>query len=224
MFNRRIISLFMCCSQSVSVRKFRNGDRLTTWEKEKIGEYLITKKKLFKLFTESNNLVYLKNKKVRNPDLQKREVDYVVYTNEPIPRKNYYDCYMDYFGDSSDKKGKITIDLKCCIGIDYSMKADDYNNNINEAEGVMGIPIEIKQNGEITFQQDKIYTDYFLYIIVDKHGVYYKFIKAEIIIKIVNQVLEGNAKYKIHTSFNGSGEYIKVPLKQLIYLGRTTII
>ena len=116
---------------------------------------------------------------------------------------------IDFFVINDDYSD-LNIDIKCCIGDDYDMKIDDYIHHEDFKE-VKGVPVEISQNGDFTNTEDKE-TDYMVYIICDKDGInIYMFYYNDISLLLSNKEFWG-PKYAIHTSFNGTGRYYKLPV------------
>ena len=179
---------------------FKNDNGITTAMTEMLGEKII---KQFHIFDElfPDNIGY---KKVCSKKLQKAGVDYEVYNENEI----------------------IYIDIKVCVGPDYSMNADDFNNHSDVIES-KAVPIEIYQNNVFTNTKGKL-TDYMLYIIADNSGISYSLLSYEDVMKISmdhKRKLEcfdtekgrdakyiNKGAYKWHTSNNGSGTYIKFPI------------
>ena len=148
---------------------------------------------------------------VLDKKLQKSGVDIIVYTNY----------------------GEIYIDLKTGIGSDYGMHADDYKEITHvTTEYVPAIAIEIEQKSKFgdwwfTNSPSKM-TDWMLYYTKDNIGEYFFLVPYEQVSRIsmehkktyekfvdaagqewYKEVLPGT--YKMHTSFNGTGHFIKVP-------------
>ena len=179
----------------------KNSNGITTAMTEMLGEKII---KQFKIFDEvfPENTGY---KRVVSKKFQKAGVDYEVYNENEI----------------------IYIDIKVCVGPDYSMMPEDYNDPSNAIES-KAIPIEIYQNGIFTNTKGKL-TDFMLYIIADNSGISYSLLPYEEIMKIsmdhkrqVEYYMEEDYRrfarfinkgaYKWYTSNNGSGIYIKFPI------------
>lgn len=187
-------------AQEAALLKTENGARTAC--KEMIGDAVIKQYHLFdKLFPD--NIGY---KKVTNKDLQLAGADYEVYVNENTT---------------------TYIDLKSCVGPDYSMKPEDFDmvEATDELLARDGIPIEIYQNGEFTNSKCKI-TSFMLYVICDVKGVRYCLVpyneirnfslrhKDAYIIDKENNIahLEKHYPFTRYTSNNGSGIYAKKPV------------
>lgn len=174
--------------------------------KEKEGEKLIKKYGIFDLFF-SENTGY---RKIVTKKKQLAGVDYEIY------------------GSNSEV---ISIDIKVCMGSDYLMHIDDYNN-ADEYRGVPGIVVEIYQNDIFTNHNGKL-TDYVLYVQIDQYGTRFYLYSYEDIQKIalahrykyiVDEKINmyrriADGKYKMHKSFNGTGDYIKVEYDNLKLYG-----
>lgn len=173
---------------------------LRTESKELVGEAIIEKYGLLRQYFPE----CLKWYQVKDVDLQRAGVDYIV---ELI--------------DSS----KVNIDLKVCIGPDYSMKAEDFAADVESTDlGQPAIPVEIYQYGIFTNSEAKA-TNYMLYIVIDnKHGCRSYLIRYAKIMQLSKahiarysqygefQVKDQVGKYKWHNSYNNTGVYIKVPV------------
>lgn len=176
-----------------------NGTR--TAKKELIGEAIIKKYHIFdKLFPNNNGF-----KKISDKKHQKAGVDYEVY-----------------LGDDT-----IYIDLKSLVGPAYTMAPEDYADNDIDEPVKKAVALEVYQNHIFTNSKGKL-TDYFLFTIADKDGIFYylmsydtaRSICMEHIHKYRNVEIDGtvyakavtDGRYKLYTSNNGSGEYIKVPV------------
>ena len=178
----------------------KNDNGITTAMTEMLGEKIIKQFHIFdELFPE--NIGY---KKVVSKKFQKAGVDYEVYNENET----------------------LYIDIKVCVGPDYSMNADDFNNTSDVLES-KAVPIEIYQNNVFTNTKGKL-TDYMLYIIADNSGISYLLLSYEDVMKIsmdhkrqieyfytekgkIAKYINKGA-YKWHTSNNGSGIYIKFPI------------
>jgi hypothetical protein len=118
---------------------------------------------------------------------------------------------------------ELYIDIKVCIGPDYNMIEDDYNDKSQADTTKKGVPIEIYQNSSFTFCKGKL-TDYVLFIIMDNDGITYSLMSYDEIYKIAyahrkqwdtrggSASLVNKGKMKWHRSNNGSGIYIKWPI------------
>ena len=96
----------------------------------------------------------------------------------------------------TEQNGKVhNVDIKVCIGPDY----------------LNTIPIEIKQNGKVTFTDDKATTD-ILFVIADSYGKRYALLDYE----EVKNIVANHKDYKLNTSNNGSGLYIKYNIEQKV--------
>lgn len=169
---------------------------MDTKEKEKIGEQLLRKEHLIDYFFPEN----IGHKKISTKKLQLAGVDYEVY----LPNNEI-----------------VYIDLKVCIGSDYSMKAKDYVAPTRVSGRRTAIPLEIYQNGIFTNTKGKL-TDYFLYIVIDDYGKSIWLVPYEKVRDIClkhrktatyeNGILKTkwNGTQTVYTSFNGTGQYIKV--------------
>lgn len=179
-----------------AIVKTPNG--ITTAMTEMLGEKIIKVFSLWdRLFPENNGY-----KRATSKKMQKSGVDFEIFTDN----------------------GSIYIDLKVCVGPDYSMSLEDYNTELANFEESKAIPVEIYQNGIFTNSNGKL-TDYMLYIIADSKGISYLLISYKEIQKISyehrKQVenlgttarLVNKGQYKWHKSNNGTGIYVKVPIK-----------
>lgn len=128
----------------------------------------------------------------------------------------------------------IAIDVKVGIGADYSMKREDYlAEKINENYvGSKAGAVELYQYDFFTNTKYKL-TDYMLYIIWDNNGLDFYLIDYDTIRKVslmnrhhfekympdstvtYKKVREPEAEYTEYESFNGTGIYVKVPMKQI---------
>ena len=178
----------------------KNDNGITTAMTEMLGEKIIKQFHIFdELFPENTGY-----KKVVSKKFQKAGVDYEVYNENET----------------------LYIDIKVCVGPDYSMNADDFNNTSDVLES-KAVPIEIYQNNVFTNTKGKL-TDYMLYIIADNSGISYLLLSYEDVMKIsmehkrqieyfytekgrIAKYINKGA-YKWHTSNNGSGIYIKFPI------------
>ena len=178
----------------------KNDNGITTAMTEMLGEKIIKQFHIFdELFPENTGY-----KKVVSKKFQKAGVDYEVYNENET----------------------LYIDIKVCVGPDYSMNTEDFNNPYDAIES-KAIPIEIYQNNVFTNTKGKL-TDYMLYIIADNSGISYIMLSYEYVMKISmdhKRKLEcfdtekgkiakyiNKGAYKWHTSNNGSGIYIKFPI------------
>ena len=178
----------------------KNDNGITTAMTEMLGEKIIKQFHIFdELFPENTGY-----KKVVSKKFQKAGVDYEVYNENET----------------------LYIDIKVCVGPDYSMNADDFNNASDVLES-KAIPIEIYQNNVFTNTKGKL-TDYMLYIIADNSGISYLLLSYEDVMKISmehKRQIEyfytekgkiakyvNKGAYKWHTSNNGTGIYIKFPI------------
>ena len=106
------------------------------------------------------------------------------------------------------------IDVKVSIG-DYTDDAMHYYECV---------PIELTQNGKITFTKDKATTDVlFVNVNLSTNLVWFISVPMEIIPKIVEINFSSNPLNHIHpfyipnqTSMNGSGVFVKLPVNRLI--------
>ena len=106
------------------------------------------------------------------------------------------------------------IDVKVSIG-DYTDDAMHYYECV---------PIELTQNGKITFTKDKATTDVlFVNVNLSTNLVWFISVPMEIILKIVEINFSSNPLNHIHpfyipnqTSMNGSGVFVKLPVNRLI--------
>lgn len=105
----------------------------------------------------------------------------------------------------------INIDLKSLIGNAYTLTSDD--NPFWDGKYTPCIVVELYQNGVFTNTKDKK-TDYVLYYVGDK--IEDKFILVDYAeIKRISNIELFTKKHVWHTSNNGTGIYIKVPLREL---------
>jgi hypothetical protein len=163
---------------------------LRTAKKEIIGEKVIKKYDLInRIFPENTGF-----KKVLSEKLQKCGCDYEVFFN----------------------KESIYLDLKSLVGEDYDMKNKDYRDGLeHDNQGKKGIALEIYQNGIFT-NVNKL-TDYFIYTICDKDGIFYYPISYKKVVDICKKyiihmgVVPVN-EYTMYQSNNGTGLYIKYPI------------
>lgn len=113
---------------------------------------------------------------------------------------------IDLIIDSS-----INVDLKSLIGIAYTITDED--NPLWDGKYTPCIVIEISQNNVFTNTNDKK-TDYVLYYIGDK--IEEKFVLVDYAeIKRISNTELFTKKHVWHESNNGTGIYIKVPLREL---------
>lgn len=128
----------------------------------------------------------------------------------------------------TDENGDVyNIDLKTQIGSCYDMVMDDFKDPQYFIKG-KGLVLELYQNGFFTNTANKK-TDFVLYILKDCDGVFYALVPyqwiheksvelrggyKDIYIGDIHKreyVESGGKKLKTHTSFNGSGVYVKLP-------------
>jgi hypothetical protein len=178
----------------------KNENGTITAATEMCGDIYIKKEHLFDVIFPDN----IGYKKETRKKFQKAGVDYIVY----LPDNE-----------------EVYVDIKVCVGPDYSMQPDDYNKLYRDSykENTKGIPLEIYQNDIFTYSKGKL-TDYVLFIIMDKDGIVYNNIQYETIRNIAlahkkNLDTRGGdatwinkGKMTWHTSNNGSGIYIKWPI------------
>ncbi len=182
-----------------------NENAIITAATEMCGDKYIKKEHLFdKLFPE--NIGYKKETRIKQ---QKAGCDYVIY----MPNNE-----------------ELYIDIKVCIGPNYNMTEDDYNDKNDYIEAIekgipKGVPIEIYQNSNFTFSKGKL-TDYVLFIIMDNDGIVYSLINYDKVHKIAlehkkqwdtrggSATLINKGKMKWHRSNNGSGIFIKYQLNK----------
>lgn len=180
-----------------------NENAIITAATEMCGDKYIKQEHLFdKLFPE--NIGYKKETRIKQ---QKAGCDYIIY----MPNNE-----------------ELYVDLKVCIGPNYNMIEDDYNDKNDYIEAIKngipkGVPIEVYQNNNFTFSKGKL-TDYVLFIIMDKDGIVYNNIQYETIRNIAlahkknldtrggDATWTNKGKMAWHTSNNGSGIYIKWPI------------
>lgn len=180
----------------------KNENGMITAATEMCGEKYIKESHLFDLLFPDN----IGWKKVTSKKLQKSGAD--------------YEIYFEY----NDSFSSLYIDIKVCIGPNYNMSSDDYNQPTRLCQPVKkGVPVEIYQNDIFTFSKGKL-TDYVLYIIMDEDGIFYKLFSYDEIRKICLEhkkefdlrggtaTIVNKGKYKWHKSNNGSGIYIKIPI------------
>lgn len=106
------------------------------------------------------------------------------------------------------------IDVKVSIG-DYTDDAMHYYECV---------PVELTQNGKITFTKDKATTDVlFVNVNLSTNLVWFVSVPMETILKIVEINFSSNPLNHIHpfyipnqTSMNGSGVFVKLPVSRLI--------
>lgn len=180
----------------------KNENGVKTAMTEMLGEAIIKHFNLWEVLFPDNNGW----KKITAKKMQKAGVDYEVYssTNETI-----------------------YIDIKVCVGPDYSMKDEDFNGTPTRLIRSAAVPIEIYQNEVFTNTKGKL-TDYLLYIIAEDRGISYCLMPYEDVVNISLQhkkqyelqdsvngrvaVLTNKGAFKWHKSNNGSGTYIKFPV------------
>lgn len=108
------------------------------------------------------------------------------------------------------------IDAKVSIG-DYTDDAMHFYECI---------PVELTQNGKITFTKEKDTTDVlFVNVNTNTNLIWFVSVPMEIILKIVEINLSTNPMNKIHpfyipnqTSMNGSGVFVKLPINRVMDL------
>lgn len=200
---------FNITDKDVDKKSHGNPKMYRPMAKELIGNQIIKKYDLFDiLFPENIGVVREVGVKA-----QKAGVDYIIY----FPTL-----------DENNKK-KIYVDLKSLVGEDYHMTESDYLTDYmgTRKYDMIGAPVELYQNGIYTNSSSK-YTDFVLYTFATKSGIYYSLVSyrkiQEISLANIREVVKdsngetarwtwkGNI-YKVHTSNNGSGRYIKVPFK-----------
>lgn len=165
-----------------------------------IRAYSIMKEKIGERFIDNNNLFppHIRGvtgyEYITDRDLQLSGVDVIVKTNI---NKDVY------------------IDIKVCIGEDYSMKTTDYIGAFANFQLQMpiGIAIELQNkdrygNWHKTFTKNKK-TDYLLFIVLDKNGEHYNLINYK---QLCNYIEKHSNEYTKYLSNEGTAEYIKVPL------------
>lgn len=182
----------------------------STLDKEAQGQQVIKTYRLFDTLFP-NNEGY---RKITTKKKQKAGVDYEVY----MP----------------GEKEPIYVDLKCLVGVDYSMTQDDYAKVNDSTEAPIrrirskGVTLEVYQNKVFTYTKGKL-TDYLLWVIIDKDGIFYYNMKYEdahnicLAYKKESTIVDGICYwhypekniYKVHTSANKSGEYIKYPINAI---------
>ena len=149
---------------------------------------------------------------------------------EKAVKENYIFC--EFY---AERANKIEDTQKQLSGIDYEtfthkidLKASvgDYrDDNLYMFECV---PVEIYQNGKRTFTTEKATTDIlFVNFNVETNKIYFLSVPYKWIVKIVDANLNNDAFNRFtmrdfiapfRTSDNGSGTYIKVPMKNFIGL------
>ena len=182
-----------------------NENAIITAATEMCGDKYIKQEHLFdKLFPE--NIGYKKETRVKQ---QKAGCDYIIY----MPNNE-----------------ELYVDLKVCIGPNYNMVEDDYNDKNDYTEAIKdgipkGVPIEVYQNNNFTFSKGKL-TDYVLFIIMDSDGITYSLLDYDKVHKIAlehkkqwdtrggSATLVNKGRMKWHRSNNGSGIYIKYQLNK----------
>ena len=107
--------------------------------------------------------------------------------------------------------------------IDVKVSIGDYTDDIMHYFEC--VPIELMQNGKITFTEDKATTDIlFVNVNLRTEEVYFLSVPYDIILKIVRLNLSSDLITKMNklyipnqkTSMNGSGTFIKMPICRLI--------
>lgn len=185
-------------AKKYAVKKDAPGIRVA--KKELIGEAYIKKEHIFDILFP-NNIGF---KKITNKKLQKAGADYIIF----LPNDE-----------------NVYIDIKSCIGKDYTMKTEDYVKPTRVIKGQDAIPVEIEQYGVFSNFSSKI-TDFILYLLFDESGMRYYLVdyhnvivpiskehKGKIVVKDGKAYKEQTGKYKWHFSKNGTGLFIKVPAK-----------
>lgn len=136
-----------------------NDDKDITKAKEKIADNILKYYGIFELLAEQLGIDYQGHRKITSKKLQKSGVDYVM------------------FGENRE----INIDLKTGIGLDYTMKEEDWvlptdknihdvTNDKNMYRGHEGIAVEITQYDLFTNRKEKA-TDYDLYLMYTASGI-----------------------------------------------------
>ena len=174
---------------------------METTEKEKIAEKALKANKIFDIFFPGN----IGYKKIITKKMQLAGVDYEVY----MPN-----------GET------IYVDLKTGIGPDYSMKQEDYKTPHRIIGRQPALALEVYQYGLFTNTKGKL-TDYFIYYIKDDYQEAFYLVpyvdvrnvclKHKKTLSIVNGVAKEtfNGEYTVYKSFNGTGDYIKVPANNI---------
>lgn len=165
--------------------------------KELIGEAAIKKYKLWQeLFPD-----YESKKRITSIKNQKDGIDFQITASD----------------------GTIyNIDLKSVTG-DYSLVGDETTDHKSFIAAddctLLRAPIELRQKGIFTNRSSKK-TDFMLYIYHQPDGIYYAMLKYEDVVKISKEsdyiVCKNKGltqtTYVHHTSNNGTGEYILIPV------------
>lgn len=170
---------------------------METTEKEALAEKALKVNKIFDVFFPGN----IGYKKITVKKLQLAGVDYEVY---------FPDDKVEY------------VDLKTGIGPDYSMKQEDYTSPHRIIGRQPALALEVYQYGQFTNTKSKM-TDYFIYYLKDDYQEAFYLVpyidvrnvclKHKKTFKIENGIAKEvfNGEYTVHKSFNGTGDYIKVP-------------
>ena len=115
-------------------------------------------------------------------------------------------------------KKRYNVDLKACIGPDYTFK---YESCINKSDYIesMSVPLEITQYGKRSYPKTGKLTDYLLYVVIDADHEYACLIPYATVHSITqaHYIPYGVSKtptYKIWASNNGTATYINVPAKK----------
>lgn len=182
-----------------------NENAIITAATEMCGDMYIKKEHLFDVIFPDN----IGYKKETRKKFQKAGVDYIVY----LPDNE-----------------ELYVDIKVCIGQNYNMVEDDYNDKNDYIQVIKdgipkGVPIELYQNNNFTFSKGKL-TDYVLFIIMDSDGITYSLLDYDKVHKIAlehkkqwdtrggSATLVNKGRMKWHRSGNGSGIYIKWPINK----------
>lgn len=182
-----------------------NENAIITAATEMCGDMYIKKEHLFDVIFPDN----IGYKKETRKKFQKAGVDYIVY----LPDNE-----------------ELYVDIKVCIGQNYNMVEDDYNDKNDYIQAIKdgipkGVPIELYQNNNFTFSKGKL-TDYVLFIIMDSDGITYSLLDYDKVHKIAlehkkqwdtrggSATLVNKGRMKWHRSGNGSGIYIKWPINK----------
>ena len=172
--------------------------------------------------TLADGLAYAENLSL--VDLQRTNLQnaYIGYKKETRIKQQKAGCdYIIYMPNNEE----LYVDLKVCIGPNYNMVEDDYNDKNDYTEAIKdgvpkGVPIEVYQNNNFTFSKGKL-TDYVLFIIMDSDGITYSLLDYDKVHKIAlehkkqwdtrggSATLVNKGRMKWHRSNNGSGIYIK---------------
>lgn len=126
------------------------------------------------------------------------------------------------FGFEYQGHKKITTKLLQKAGVDYTVwYNDDKEMYVDLKTGIghdytQGIALELTQNGFFTNRKDKK-TTYDLYFLYDEYGIRMYLIPYKKIHDICWDIYSRKDKstYEWHTSFNGTGEYIKYPPEKI---------